>query len=154
MNRLFCSTTSAIPIKFYSFETIITFLNGLVQIVKILLHRRQASIYPIVWFLNNMTWPCKEYVTDYVEYGGPCLPQGRFSKICTISVSQNRKKYIYIYMFPVSNWKSKHIRNHTIDLYYHIHHLISFPNTFIIIIIINFVIIMNISKLRKCSTLR
>ena len=93
MHRLFCSTTSSIPIDIYSFETIITFLNnGLGQIVKILLHRRQASIYPVVWFVNNMTWSHKGHVTDYIEYGAPCLPQGNFKKNCTTSVSQNRKK--------------------------------------------------------------
>ena len=56
MHRLFCSTTSSIPIKIYSFETIITFINnGLGQIVKILLHRRQASIYPMYDLLK--IWP-------------------------------------------------------------------------------------------------
>ena len=98
MHRLFCSTTFSIPIKIHSLETIITFLNHVSgQIVKILFHGRQSSIYPVVWFVNNMTWTCKEHVTDYVEYEGPCLPWGNFSKTCTTSLSQNRKKYIYIF---------------------------------------------------------
>ena len=85
----------------------LTFLNnGLGQIVKILFCGRQASIVTVVTVFHGETFQ-------------------RPAPYQCHKIERNRQIYIYmcVCVFPGSNYNSKDLRNHTIDLHYHIHHL-------------------------------